>query len=151
MKTRFQVRPAGPRPDFRLVIAFLWGEMHNVDSDGNSDNPASREWTELYLMNRENTSEVVDVFPLETSPLTLAVGSDTEYLAARVAYFLARETRGEVAVEAGPCCSPEDLVSRLGEGFDLAAALRRADGSVWRRSTLTLPYPNLSRRDGPGR
>ena len=73
MKTRFHVRPAGPRPDFRVVIAFLWTEMHNVDSDGNSDNPASREWTELYLMNREKTSEVVDVSPVETSPLVLAV------------------------------------------------------------------------------
>ena len=101
-------------------------------------------------MNRENTSEVVDVFPVETSPLILAVDSDTEYLAARVAYFLARETRGEVAVGAGRYSSPDALISRLGDGFDLAAALRRADGSVWRRSTLTLPYPNLSRSEGPG-
>ena len=150
MKTRFHVKPAGARPDFRLVIAFLWAEMHNVDSDGNSDNPASREWTELYLKNRENTSEVVDVSPVETSPLILAVDSDIEHLAARVAYFLARETHGEVAVGAGRYSSPEALIPRLGDGFDLAAALRRADGSVWRRSTLTLPYPNLSRGEGPG-
>ena len=39
MKTRFHVRPTGPRPDFRLVIAFLWAEMHNVDSDGNRTIP----------------------------------------------------------------------------------------------------------------
>ena len=42
---RFFVQPEGPRPDFRLVITFLGGDSHNVDTDGNSHNPASRDWT----------------------------------------------------------------------------------------------------------
>lgn len=148
MKTTFHVKPAGPRPDFRLVITFLWSDSHNVDSDGDASNPASRDWTELYLMNREETAEEVEVYPSQATPLILAVDSDREYLSARVAYFLARETRGEVAMESGGYLSPDVLVSRLGAGFDLAAALQRADDSVWRRSTLDSPYPGRAPRRG---
>jgi hypothetical protein len=145
MKTAFQVRPAGPRPDFRLVVSFLWSEMHDVDSDGNSFNPASRDWTELYLANREMPSEVVDVYPLHANPLILVVESTSASLAARTAFFLARETHGEVAGQEGRYGPYESLRSLLGEDFDLAAALDRADTSVWRRATLEHPYPNLSR------
>lgn len=146
----FHLKPTGPRPDFRLVITFLWDEMHDVDSDGNSTNPASRDWTELYLINRELEAEVVDVTALQLEPLILAVSSDLEYLAARVAYFLGRETRGELLVENGGVASLETLVSRIGKDFDLGAALSRADESVWRRSTLSQPYPNLLRGEGAG-
>jgi len=146
MKTTFHVRPSGPRPDFRLVITFLWKELHNVDSDGNADHPASRAWTELYLMNRDDKTEVVRVHLVSATPLVLAVDSDTAYLSARVAYFLARETRGEVALGTDAYASPDALLSYLGDGFDLAAALQRADESVWRRATRESPYPNRAGR-----
>jgi hypothetical protein len=146
MKTTFQVRPAGPRPDFRLVVTFLWSEMHNVDSDGNSLNPASKDWTELYLMNREKRLEVVQVYPLQEKPLILVVESEVVYFAARTAFFLARETNGDIIDQEGRCCSYEVLCSQLGEGFDVVEALRRADASVWRQATLEHPYPNLSRQ-----
>ena len=150
MKTAFHVKPAGLRPDFRLVVTFLWSEMHNVDSEGNSVSPASRDWTDLYLANREAPSEVVEVYPLQTSPLVLVVESETGSLASRAAFFLARETHGEVADEKGRYGPCESLRSRLGDDFDLAAALSRADASVWRKATLEHPYPSLSRRGGPG-
>jgi len=41
-------------------------------------------------MNHENTFEVVSVSPSQMTPLILAVESETEYLAARVAYFRLR-------------------------------------------------------------
>ena len=150
MKVLFRVKPAGPRPDYRLVATFLWSDMHNVDSDGDSYNPASTEWTELYLANREVLSEVVDVHPLQANPLILAVESESEPLAARVAYFLARETNGEVGDREGPYLPYDRLRPLLGADFDLSAALGRADGSVWRKATLENPYPNLSGSGGPG-
>ncbi|MCA9217630.1 MAG: hypothetical protein KDB27_31390 [Planctomycetales bacterium] len=30
------------RPDFRLVITFLWHDLFDVDTEGNSHNPASQ-------------------------------------------------------------------------------------------------------------
>jgi hypothetical protein len=149
MKALFRVKPAGPRPDFRLVVSFLWSDMHNVDSDGDSYNPASRDWMELYLKNREVPSEVVSVHPLEMDPLILAVESESEALAARTAFFLARETDGEVADGEGKFGRYTTLESRVGAEFDHEAALRRADASVWRKATLENPYPNnLSGRGG---
>src|SRR5215213_7425264 len=98
---QFFIRPRGPRPDFRLVITFLWGDFHNVDTDGNSHNPASHDWTELYCTNREAARERVDVFPAQDDPLTLRVRSEVPELAARVAYFLAAETNSMVAESDG--------------------------------------------------
>ena len=143
MKTRLFVRPAGPRPDFRLVITFLWSEMHNVDSEGNSHNPASREWTWLYLRDRADPEDVVEVHPVDLDPLVLAIDSEKAALAARVAFFLAREAHGDVASEPGAFASANSLLPHLGVDFDLAEALRRADASVWRSATEENPYPNL--------
>ena len=150
MRVHLRVRTAGPRPDFRLVVAFLWSEMHNVDSEGDSYNPASRDWTELYLKNREVPSEVVDIHPLQTAPLIIAIESESESLAARIAYFLARETNGQVAGQDGEYGAYEGLRTLLGARFDVEAAIRRADISIWRRATLENPYPNLPGAGGPG-
>ncbi len=139
--TCFFIKPLTLRPDFRLVITFLWSDLHNVDTEGNSSNPASQEWTELYVMNRENEHEVFNVDPVAEQPLTLRICSDLHELAARVAYFLATETQSQVAVsEAGPWHDPEWLNDQVGD-FDLAEATRRADRSRWRRATIENPYP----------
>ena len=81
------IKPAGDRPDFRVVLAFLWGDDHNCDTDGDSDNPASREWTCLYASSRERPGEVVDIFPQQKQPLVLGVESPIESLAAGAAYI----------------------------------------------------------------
>lgn len=141
--TRVFLQPRGPRPDFRLVISFLWGDLHNVNTDGNSDNPASRDWTELYCRNRENEAETFDIGPTAESPLTLEVASDLPELAERVAYFLAVETNAVIAFEpSGPWHEPTILRKSMGS-FDLPAAELRAHKSVWREATLDDPYPNL--------
>jgi hypothetical protein len=125
------------------VISFLWGDLHNVDTEGNSYNPASRDWTQLYCQNRENEAETFHVTPVSESPLTLEVESDLPELAARVAYFLATETSAFVASDlSGPWQEPTSLRKSVGS-FDLSDAELRAHKSVWREATWDDPYPNL--------
>jgi hypothetical protein len=145
---RFFVKPTSLRPDYRLVLTFLWDDDRNCDTDGNSRNPASREWTELYCCNRENAAEVFDVSPLNQEPLVLEVESPYEWVAARVAYFLAVESAGLVADKPdGHYGGPDMLISKLGE-FDIEAGKERVRQSVFRGATLEDPYPNLRRRRG---
>ena len=141
---RFYIRPRLPRPDFRLVVTFLWGDFHSVDTEGDSYNPASRDWNHLYCQNREQESEHFEVHPVQADPLVLEIASECRRLAARVTYFLALETASGFAPRAaGPFAHPDTLRGELGADFDLAAAEQRAAASCWRRSTLEKPYPNL--------
>lgn len=140
---RFFLQPQGPRPDFRLVVTFLWEDFHNVDTDGNSHNPASRDWTCLYVQNRECEHEIVEVGAFSEHPLILQVDSQTPELAARVAWFLAKETNAKVAPEpTGPWHDVSLLENQVGS-FDLIEAERRATLSCWRRAAPDDPYPNL--------
>jgi hypothetical protein len=118
-----------------LVIAFLWHDDQNVDTDGDCDHPASHDWTELYVANREQPTEPpISVGPHQKSPLVLVVESESEQMAARVAYFL--------AVSVGS--SPETFLPQVGN-FDVVAALQRAADSPFSRATREHPYPNLDR------
>src|SRR5260370_22714974 len=94
--TRLYVQVAGPRPDFRLVLAFVWGDA-DCDTDGNSRPASSREWTELYAQNRGRPDEVFNVFPASVEPLVLQVQSEQGWLAAVVAHLLAETTGGGVS------------------------------------------------------
>jgi hypothetical protein len=139
----FFVKPTSVRPDFRLVLTFLWDDQRNCDTDGNAHNPASREWTELYCRNRENPTEVFDVSPYSQEPLLLEVESPHEYLAARVTYFLATATDGCIAEKPnGSFSLSESMIARMGD-FDLEAANERVRRSPYKRATLDDPYPNL--------
>ena len=141
---KLYVSAPGERPDFRLVVAFLWRDGQDVDSDGDSYNPASRHWTELYLRNRADGSERVDVGPARRAPLILEVESELEYLAARAAYFLARRTGGGVSRSPdGEYEDPESLLGLVGAAFDVAGAMRRVRVSPFARATPGDPYPNL--------
>ena len=143
MTARIFIRPKGLRPDFRLVITFLWSDMRNVDSDGDSHNPASRTWTWLYVKDRVCPTSAVETSAVSTDPLVLVVESDDSALAARVAMFLARETAGDVGWDGVSFGSADSLAPHLGKDFDLPAAFARADQSVWRTATEQDPYPNL--------
>ncbi|MBZ5522384.1 MAG: hypothetical protein LAP21_09110 [Acidobacteriia bacterium] len=130
--TYFFIQPQTLRPPFPLVITFLWGDSQNVDTEGDSRTPAIREWTELYCQNREVPQEIFEVSPVANEPLKLRIESAMPELAARVAYFLAKETGSMVATnEAGPWHDPEWLFSQVGI-FDLAKATQRAAQSPWR-------------------
>lgn len=140
---KFYISIYKQRPDFRLVIAFLWHDGQNVDTEGDSYNPASRDWTELYIKNREQPDEIVNISPHRSSPLILIVESNLEYLAARVAYFLAVVTDGRVATDQnGEFAPSEILLSRIGD-FDVDAALQRVAKSPFSSPTRDNPYPNL--------
>ncbi len=140
---KIYVSAPAERPDFRLVIAFLWHDGQNVDTDGDSHNPASRNWTELYLCNRENSAEMVDISPAQQTPLILEVESELEVLAARTAYFLACQTRGQVFTALGESGqSPNCLLELMGE-FQVEGAMRRVEKSPFTRATIKNPYPNL--------
>ena len=140
----FYVQTPSERPDYRLVKAFLWDDARNVDADGNSDNPASRSWTQLMLDPRDTDGERFDIVACEDAPLTLKVMASHPELAAQVAYFLGHATDGAIARHpAGPYLPPSDLESQLGADFDVAAAFRRVEQSPFTRSSLANPYPNL--------
>ncbi len=86
------------RPDFRLVLAFVWGDEVDTDTDGDSRPVDSREWTELYAQNRGRKDEVFNVNPASDEPLVLKVQSKHEWLAAAVAHLLAEITGGGVLI-----------------------------------------------------
>jgi len=138
--TRFYVTAPNPRPVIHLPIAFLWRAGQNVDTDGDCDHPLSRDWTDLYIKNREPPDEPpVDVSPLQSSPLILTVESQSASLATRLAYFLAVSVQGEVSRKPdGGFASPDTLLSELGN-FDVDAAMRRVAES---------PYLQATRKDG---
>ena len=137
------VRPRSKRPDFRVAISFLWSDKANCDSDGDSHNPASRDWTELDLCNRGNESERIGIERISDNPLTLKITSSTPDFCPAVAYFLVRETNGEwSASEMGPFRrEDQELVDMIGKAFDLESALERAAMSIWRKSNIGKPVP----------
>lgn len=136
------IRIKRDRPDFRTVIAFLWSDFHNVDTDGDSHNPASRTWTYLYVQNRENESETLEIVHDGSSPDLFTVESDDVRLAARTAWFLAKWCDGKIVDSTE--ITALDAQRLAGEEFDLDAGMIRARNSIWNKSTLERPYPNLT-------
>src|SRR5690242_3299728 len=122
---KLYVKAAGPRPDFRLVLAFVWGDEVDTDTDGDSRPVDSRDWTELYAQNRGRKDEVFNVSPASDEPLVLQVRSEYEWLASAVAHLLAKTTGGGVSDQAaGPFISADSVLARLG-AFDVQAAWER--------------------------
>ena len=93
MEKRITVQLGGPRPPFDKVAKHLWGPV-DYDSDGNSVQPESTNWTELTLINREDEIQRIDVEPISDNPLRCLVRSESEELATKAARFLADETDG---------------------------------------------------------
>ena len=105
--TRFLLTSPGPRPPYYQVAEHLWGADCTFDSDGNSAHPEATDWTELTVTLRSNSWEQdlqepqrVDVDQVqEGAPLVLAIESDDENLARRVAEFLQHEAGGELTAD----------------------------------------------------
>jgi hypothetical protein len=139
--TRY-VRPAGSRPDFRLVLAFVWGDAADCDTEGNARHPADREWTELYAQNRSRSDEVFNVIEFGKDPLVLTVESPTEWLAAAVANLLAESSGGSVSNDpVGPFTPAKSALAYVGD-FDVKGAWSRYQESPFQRSSADNPYPN---------
>jgi hypothetical protein len=129
-------------PDYRLFIDFIWGSGHNVDSEGDSYNPASRNWTELYMSSRVKKGESFTIEQNKDNSLIYLISSYNEYVAKRAAYLLAKETSQKICVDEVEY-KLDFLEDKLGQDFNLLDALKRADASIWRKSSLENPYSNL--------
>ena len=141
--TQFYVNAERDRPDFRLVVTYLWHDLYNVNTDGNSPNPASRDWTELFIQNRQDETETVDIVAAMEDPLILLIESQTDHLAARTAYFLAEfMSTGISDAQDGPFREPATIQHAIGTGFDVTEAMARVQSSPFMNSTLDNPYPN---------
>jgi hypothetical protein len=88
----------GERPPFGELAEHLWPGC-DFDSDGNSLEPQSTNWTELTLQLRPRYSERVDVDPVSESPLILAIRSATPTLAMSAAAFLQLKSGGRISTQ----------------------------------------------------
>ena len=74
----------------------------------------------------------------------MRVYSEDFALAARATFYLATFFEGAVATKTqGPLLPPSYLLPSLCKDFDPTAALARAQGSAFARSTSNNPFPNL--------
>ncbi|MNJ91827.1 hypothetical protein D3C87_94820 [compost metagenome] len=130
------------RPDFRVFGTFLFGEeMHNYESEGDSQEVYSRDWTELYMSSRE-IDWCFSIDKITDDPLTFEVSSKQQHTMYAIAYFLARETYGEVIEKDGSILLLSDVVKLTGN-FQLNKHLAIADQSIWRTTSEENPYPHL--------
>ena len=101
--SRFLLRGPGPRPPCHKVAEHLWGADCDFDSDGDSEQRLSTDWTELTVSLRDHNgrnsdAQRVDVDPIEgEQPLVLSIRSDNPDLARRTAEFLQMKAGGELA------------------------------------------------------
>jgi hypothetical protein len=146
MNERFSIKVNvnSERPDFRVFGTYFFGDdFHNFDSEGNSFPVSSREWTELYMKSRQNKDLWFDIGWInKVSTLILEVTSDKIENVNIIAYFLAKETNGEIFDDTDKPISLDTLKNKMGN-FDLKARLLLAEQSIWRKSSETNQYPNL--------
>jgi hypothetical protein len=137
-----RVKVKGERPDFRVFAIYFFGdERHSYDSDGDSIPVSSRTWTELYMGSRQSPGLSFEIWPSSVDPLVLTVRSEIRENAYRVAYFLARETYGDILNEINKPVDLDHVIDRMGH-FDLEARLVLADNCIWRLASDENPYPN---------
>lgn len=139
-----KVKVNSERPDFRIFATYFFGDdLYNYDSDGNSIPVTSKNWTELYMRSRQNNDLYFEIWKTNDNPLIFEVTSEKIETANIIAYFLARETKGEILDEKGSIIPMENLIEKMG-GFNLIERLKLADKSIWRKATEENPYPNLT-------
>ncbi len=132
------------RPDCRVFATYFFGDdLYNYDSEGNSIPVTSKNWTELYMRSRQNKDLCFEIWKTNDNPLIFEVSSEKIETANIIAWFLARETRGEILDEENNIIPMENLEEKMG-GFNLAERLKLADESIWRTATEENPYPNLT-------
>lgn len=140
---KYYLLTSAPRPDFRLLVTFLWSDDHNVDTDGDAQSPASRDWTDFYCTDRSAPFDRFEVEVVSGDRPHIVVESPRQEIAARLALFLSEEmTAAVVEIVGGDEIVPhESLVEACGRSFDVEAAFRRTSLSRWRLATETNPYP----------
>lgn len=143
-KFSLKVTVNSERPDFRVFGTYFFGDdFYSFDSEGNSFPVSSREWTELYMKSRQNKDLWFDIGWINKENTSiLEVTSDKIENVNIIAYFLAKETNGEIFDDTDKPISLEVLKNKMGN-FDLKANLLLAEESIWRKSSEINQYPNL--------
>ena len=75
-------------PPYYEIAVFLWGVEADIDSDGNSENPDSLDWTELTLILRSNPEQRIEIDPDPNEDDLLIVKSEVEELVLNTIDFL---------------------------------------------------------------
>lgn len=78
----------GEMPPYYKIADFLWGSEANIDSDGDSRNPDSTNWTELTLILRNDEAQRIDIDPIEGEPGLFLLKAATSHLAEKTIRFL---------------------------------------------------------------
>ena len=55
----------GSLPPFYEIAEYLWGKGVEIDSDGDSYDPKSTNWTELASILRSDKAQRIDIDPIE--------------------------------------------------------------------------------------
>jgi len=134
------VRVIGHRPDFRVFIDLVYGHGRNVDTDGDSFPVHSREWTELYVKDRESDDPSFEICADDSDLGTFVVTSDAGAIEELVALYLFDYCGATITRERA-------LIDQEGlEALRLkySVQLKRAGQSPWHRSSDPQPYPTVA-------
>jgi len=82
------VRVNDDRPDFRVFIDLVYGHGRNVDTEGDSFPVHSREWTELYVKDRESDDLSFEIYADDCDPGIFVVTSHAVATEELVALYL---------------------------------------------------------------
>jgi hypothetical protein len=147
--TRFYLLGTGARPDFRLLVTFVWGGIEGVETNGDADNPASRSWTWLVARTKSKPLQELEVDKASDEPNSLVVSGNSAEVAARAAYFLALEMGANVRVGSprGAMVTMRELEQIAGSS-SIRGGLETCAVSIWRKSSPANPYPNLESDTG---
>ena len=131
----YQVVIIKSRPDFRVIIDLVFGTNRNVDSEGNSNPVYSREWTNLYIKDRESESPSIEI-AAENS--IFSIESESANFEELVALYLFLYCGSKIS------CNGESLGGEYIEKLKLKyiTQLGVAEKSVWHQSSSSCPYPN---------
>ena len=139
-----KVKINSERPDFRVFATYFFGDdLYNYDSDGNSIPVTSKTWTELYMRSRQNKDLHFEIWKTNDNPLIFEISSEKVENANIIAYFLAKETNGEILDKKNNLVKLESLIQNMGD-FNLKERMTLAQNSIWRKATEKKPYPNLT-------
>ena len=134
----YRVKINAARPDYRVFIDLLYGNERDVDTDGNSIPVNSRNWTCLYIKDRDGGDPCLNIFACDSDETRFEVTSDAPQLEELAALYLYLYC-GSVITYIDKNLIFEDI-QKLKDLY--ASQLRRAENSIWHKSTNVAPYPN---------
>lgn len=138
------------RPDFRVFIGLIYSDKHDVDTEGNANPVNSRDWTELYIKDRQSNDPPIEIWenlvydekkdvyvPVHKNQLVLVVKSALSNFEEIVAIYLFLFSGDEIYFN-GKKLQPSEI-EYLKEKHQVA--LQKANSSKWHCSSNFNPYP----------